>query len=167
LLLRIVTKTPLVHIPRVTCEYRMIEGSGGATGSNPPGSPGQLAALEAMWKRHGVFDDGGKMAAGVMSLIAARDRAAEAARIRDEELLEARGGKGGLEAEYKRVRAEGERLAIKNEELKQRLGEAETARAEAMAEIERLTAVIDMITNSRTWKLKEFFNSLLGRTPQQ
>jgi LmbE family N-acetylglucosaminyl deacetylase len=167
LLLRLVKRTPLVHIPRVTCEYRMIEGAGGVTGSNPPGSPGQLAALEAMWKRHGLFDDRGKMVAGVMALIAARDRAAEAARVRDEELLEARGGKGGLEAEYKRVRAEGERLAIKNEELKQRLSEAEAERDRCTAENERLNAVVDMITNSRVWKLKEFFNRLLGRTQQQ
>ena len=81
-----------------------------------------------MWQRHGLVDEPGALATGVMSLIAARDQAAEAARIRDEELLEARGEKGGLEAEYKRVRAEGERLAVKNEELKQRLGEAEASR---------------------------------------
>jgi glycosyltransferase involved in cell wall biosynthesis len=167
LLLRLVTRTPLVHIPRLTCEYRMIEGAGGITGSNPPGSPGQLAALEAMWKRHGLFDDRGKLAAGVMALIAARDRAAEAARVRDEELLETRGDRGGLEAEYKRVRAEGERLAIKNEELKQRLIVVEAERDGYRAENERLTAVVEMITNSRMWKLKEFFNRLLGRTQPQ
>jgi LmbE family N-acetylglucosaminyl deacetylase len=167
LLLRLVTRTPLVYIPRVTCEYRMIEGSGEITGANPPGSPGQLAALEGMWKRHGLLDDPGKLAAAVMSLVAARDRASEEARIRDEELVEARGGRGGLEAELNRARAEGERLAIKNEELKQRFGELEAAREGFKAEAERLDAVVEMITNSRTWRLKESLRSLLGRSQRQ
>jgi LmbE family N-acetylglucosaminyl deacetylase len=167
LLLRLVARTPLVHIPRVTCEYRMIEGSGGITGANPPGSPGQLSALEGMWRRHGLLDDGSKLAAAVMSLISARDRASEEARIRDEELVEARGGRGGLEAELHRVRSEGERLAIKNEELKLRIGELEAARDGFKAEAERLGAVVEMITNSRTWRLKEFLNSLLGRSQRR
>jgi LmbE family N-acetylglucosaminyl deacetylase len=167
LLLRLVERSPLVYIPKVTCEYRMIEGSGEITGANPPGSPGQLAALEEIWRRHGLLEDSGKLASAVMSLVAARDRAAEQARIRDEQLMESRGSKGGLEAELNRVRAEGERLAIKNEALKQRLGELEAARDGFKAEAERLEAVLEMITTSRTWKLKEFINSLLGRTQRQ
>jgi hypothetical protein len=167
LLLRLVRRTPLVHIPRVTCEYRMIEGSGGITGANPPGSPGQLAALEGMWNRHGLLDDRGNLAAAVMSLVAARDRAAEEARIRDEELLAARGEPGGLEAELHRVRAEGERLAASNEELKRQFAELETAKDGFRSEAERLSAVLEMITNSRTWRLKEFLSSLLGRSRRQ
>jgi LmbE family N-acetylglucosaminyl deacetylase len=167
LLLRLVARSPLVYIPKVTCEYRMIEGSGEITAANPPGSPGQLAALEQIWRRHGLLEDGGKLASAVMSLVAARDRASEQARIHDEQLMEARGGKGGLEAELNRVRAEGERLAIKNEALKQRLGELEAARNGFKAEAERLEAVLEMITTSRTWRLKEFINSLLGRTQRQ
>jgi hypothetical protein len=167
LLLRLVRRTPLVHIPRVTCEYRMIEGSGGITGANPPGSPGQLAALEGMWKRHGLLNDSGKLTAAVMSLVAARDQAAEEARIRDEELLAARGEQGGLEAEMQRVRSEVERLAASNEELKGQFVELETARDGFRSEAERLSAVLEMITNSRTWRLKEFLSSLLGRSRQQ
>jgi LmbE family N-acetylglucosaminyl deacetylase len=164
LLLRLVRRTPLVHIPRVTCEYRMIEGSGGITGANPPGSPGQLAALAGMWKRHGLLNDRGNLASAVMSLVAARDQAAEEARIRDEELLAARGEQGGLEAELHRVRAEGERLAVANEELKRQFFELEAARDGFRSEAERLSAVLEMITNSRTWRLKEFLSSLLGRS---
>jgi LmbE family N-acetylglucosaminyl deacetylase len=167
LLLRLVARTPLVHIPRVTCEYRMIEGSGGITGANPPGSPGQLAALEGIWKRHGLLDQGSQLAAAVMSLVAARDQAAEEARVRGEELLAARGEQGGLEAEIHRVRAEGERLAIENQELNQRFAELETERDGFRSEAERLGAVLEMITNSRTWRLKEFLSSLLGRSRQQ
>jgi LmbE family N-acetylglucosaminyl deacetylase/glycosyltransferase involved in cell wall biosynthesis len=167
LLLRLVERSPLVYIPKVTCEYRMIEGSGEITGANPPGSPGQLAALEEIWRRHGLLEDSGKLASAVMSLVAARDRAAEQARIRDEQLMEARGAKGGFEAELNRVRAEGERLAIKNEELKQRFGELEAARDGFKAEAERLEAFLEMVTTSRTWRLREFVNSLLGRTQRQ
>jgi LmbE family N-acetylglucosaminyl deacetylase len=167
LLLRLVTRTSLVHIPRITCEYRMIEGSGGITGVNPPGSPGQRAALEGMWRRHGLLDDSGKLSEAVMSLVAARDRASEQARIRDEELVEARGLKSGLEGELHRVRTEGERLAIKNEELKNRFRELEAARDGFKAEAERLSDVVEMITSSRTWRLRAFLRALLGRSPNQ
>jgi LmbE family N-acetylglucosaminyl deacetylase len=174
LLLRLVARSPLVYIPKVTCEYRMIEGTGEITAANPPGSPGQLAALERIWTRHGLLKDGGKIASAVMSLVAARDRASEQARIRDEQLMEARGTKNGLEAELNRVRTEGERLAIKNEDLKQQIVELGVARdafeAEAGklgGEVERLEAVLEMITNSRTWRLKEFLSRLLGRSRQR
>jgi hypothetical protein len=167
LLLRLVARASLVHIPRVTCEYRMIEGSGGITGANPPGSPGQLAALEGMWRRHGLLEDGGRLAEAVMSLVAARDSASEEARIRDEQLMEVIGSKNGLEAELTRVRAEGERLAIKLEELKQRVFELETTRDHLNEEVERLEAVLEMITSSRTWRLKEFISRLLGRSQSQ
>jgi len=165
LLLRLVARSPLVYIPKVTCEYRMIEGSGEITAVNPPGSPGQLAALEGIWKRHGILKDGAKLAAAVMSLVAARDRASEQARIRDEQLMEARGSSSGREAELNRVRAEGERLAINNEELKQQLLELEAVRGEveaAQGEVARLTGLLEMITNSRTWRLREFIRSLVG-----
>jgi len=174
LLLRLAARSPLVYIPKVTCEYRMIEGSGEITAANPPGSPGQLGALEEIWRRHGLLEDGSKLASAVMSLVAARDRASEQARIRDEQLMEARGTKNGLEAELIRARTEGERLAIKNEELKQQTVGLEAARNGFKAEterlggeVERLEAVLEMITSSRTWKLKEFLSSLLGRSQRQ
>jgi chromosome segregation ATPase len=152
----------------------MIEGSGGITGANPPGSPGQLAALEGMWTRHGLLEDGGKLAAAVMSLVAARDSASEEARVRDEQLMEVIGSRNGLEAELSRVRAEGERLAIKLEELKQRVFELESARDDLGAErdrlngeVERLNAVLELITSSRTWRAKEFISRFLGRSQSQ
>jgi LmbE family N-acetylglucosaminyl deacetylase len=174
LLLRLVARSPLVYIPKVTCEYRVIEGSGEITSLNPPGSPGQIAALEAIWRRHGILEDGAKLASAVMSLVAARDRATEEARIRDEQLMDARGTRSGLEAELHRVRAEGERLAIKNEELKEQNLGLDAARNnfeieanELGGEVERLEAVVEMITNSRTWRFKEYLNRLLGRSRQQ
>ncbi len=162
LLLRLVARSPLVYIPKVTCEYRMIEGSGEVTASNPPGSPGQLAALERIWRRHGLMEDGGKLASAVMSLIAARDRASEQARVRDEQLMEARGTNSGLEAELNRVRNEGERLAIRSEDLKQQLVEVEAAREEGEAEVGRLRELLETITTSRTWRLREFIRSFVG-----
>jgi hypothetical protein len=111
--------------------------------------------------------DGAKLAAAVMSLVAARDRASEQARIRDEQLMEARGTNSGREAELNRVRAEGERLAIKTEGLKQQLVEVETARDEMRAEKERIAGLLEMITNSRTWRLREFIRGLVGPPRQK
>jgi len=167
LLLRLVARSPLVYIPKVTCEYRMIEGSGEVTASNPPGSPGQLAALEAIWKRHGLLEDGTKLASAVMSLVAARDRASEQARVRDEQLMEARGTNSGLEAELNRVRNEGERLAIRSEDLKQQLVEVEAARQEGEAEVGRHRELLETITTSRTWRLREFIRSFVGHPRQK
>ena len=167
LLLRLVARSPLVYIPKVTCEYRVIEGSGEITAANPPGSPGQLAALERIWQRHGFLKDSAKLASAVMSLVAARDRASEQARIRDEQLMEARGTNSGLEAELNRLRAEGERLAIKIEELKQQLAETEVARGDFETEVERLAGILEMITSSRTWKLRGFIRNLVGHPRQK
>jgi LmbE family N-acetylglucosaminyl deacetylase len=170
LLLRLARETPLTYVPRVTCEYRMIEGAGAITGSNPPGSPGQLAALEEIWRRHGLLEDGRQLATAVMSLVAARDQAFERARVSDEELLEARGTVNGLEAELLRVRSEGVRLARKVEELKEQLvaleaerDGLETARGEFEVEVARLSGLLETIYSSRTWKLHEFIESLRGR----
>jgi chromosome segregation ATPase len=102
-----------------------------------------------------------------MSLVAARDHASEHARIRDEELVEARGSRDGVEAELRRVRREGERLATKIEDLKERLAELEAGRGGLEAEVTRLNAVLEMIYASRTWRLKELVNSLLGRSQKR
>ena len=159
-MLRLVEKTPLTHLPRVTVEYRIVEGSGGITGANPPGSPGQLAALESLWRRHGFLDDAGKVASAVMSLVAARDRASELARIRDEELLDSRGVRDGLESELRRIEAEGERMARDNRELEGRVAALEAVQSE----VERLGAILEQIYSSRTWKLHELLESLRGRS---
>jgi len=161
LLLRTAGKIPLSHLPRVTCEYRIIEGSGGITGANPPGSPGQLAALGALWKRHQFLDDGDRVASAVMSLVAARDRASELARIRDEELLESRGSCDGLESELRRIEAERERSA---RDFERRIAALDADRVELASEVERLGAILEQIYGSRTWKLHELLDRLRGRS---
>ncbi len=174
LLLRLSRKTSLTHVPRVTCEYRMIEGTGAITASNPPGSPGQLSALENIWRRHGLLEDKSQLAAAVMSLVAARDRALERARLSDERLVEARGTVDGLEAELLRVRREGVRLVRRVEEVKEQLVVLEeerdrlaTARGEFEVEVARLNGLLETIYRSRTWKLHEFIESLRGRPQSQ
>jgi chromosome segregation ATPase len=142
----------------------MIEGSSEITGANPPGSPSQLAALEGIWKRHGLLEDGAKLATAVMSLVAARDQASEQARIRDEQLIELRGTKNGLAAELQRVHAEGERLAVQNEALKQQAAELERAKDDLSAEVARINQILGTITNSRTWRLRGFLRGLVGRS---
>jgi cell division protein FtsB len=60
-------------------------------------------------------------------------------------------------------------LAIKNEELKQQMVEYEAARDDLKAEserlrgeIDRLNSLLETITNSRTWRLREFIRGLVG-----
>jgi len=95
-----------------------------------------------------------------MSLVAARDRASELARIRDEELLDSRGVRDGLEAELRRIGAEAERMAQANRELEERVVALEAVQNE----VERLGAILEQIYSSRTWKLHELLDSLRGRS---
>ncbi len=106
LLLRLAARTPFVHVPALTCEYRVVSGSGAITAANPPGSPGQVAAMVEIWRRHGVLDTPEGLVRGVLELVAERDRQAELVRQLDERLIEARGEAGGLRAEVDRLNAE-------------------------------------------------------------
>jgi LmbE family N-acetylglucosaminyl deacetylase/glycosyltransferase involved in cell wall biosynthesis len=141
LLLRLAQKVPLTRVPGVTCEYRVIAGSGAVTGSNPPGSAGQLEALRAIWSRHGLLEDDRRLAASVMALVAARDTFAERARVSEEELVEVRGTKDGLEAELQRVLAE--------------VHHAKERIVSLQAEVDRLNEILEQIYRSKTWKLHE------------
>ncbi len=106
LLLRLTRRIRPEHLPLITCEYRIVTGSGSVTAGNPPGSPGQLAALAAVWERHGLVDDRLALAAGVMALVAERDRQAELVRTLDERLIEITGERDGLQAELSRLQTE-------------------------------------------------------------
>jgi len=124
LLLRLVERVLPEHLPVVTCEYRTIVGSGSITGANPPGSPGQLEALTAIWQRHGLLGDRPSLGAGVMALVAERDRQAEMARKLDERLIAVTGERDGLRT----------RLATVEAELSAVRGECETLREQREAE---------------------------------
>jgi LmbE family N-acetylglucosaminyl deacetylase len=151
LLLRVVPRTQLTYLPCVTCEYRVIAGAGEITSANQPGSDGQLAALQKIWRRHGLLSDSRRLASAVMALVAGRDRANEQARLRDETLVEVQGTKDGLEAELSRLRADAEGSNTTNQEL--------------VAEIERLNGILRQIYSSRTWKLHQLVERL--RSPFQ
>jgi len=133
LLLRLAERARPEHLAVITCEYRIVEGSASITGGNPPGSPGQLAALAAVWERHGLLGDPPALAAGVMALVGERDRQAELVRSLDERLIGIVGERDGLRSELARVRTELPRLE----------GQLERTRAEAeasSAELARVTA---------------------------
>jgi LmbE family N-acetylglucosaminyl deacetylase len=188
LLLRLQQRTPFVHLERVTVEYRVISGGDGITVANPPGSAGQLAALEALWRRHGLLEDPTRLAAGVMSLVAERDRAAEAGRSADEQLVEERGRGDGLQAELHRVRVrvqgleeEADRLQAQAEaaatelaageqrhaEVEARLAaeteEAARRQAEMEAELVRLNGVLAEVHASLTWRVHVAVDRFLRR----
>jgi LmbE family N-acetylglucosaminyl deacetylase/glycosyltransferase involved in cell wall biosynthesis len=156
LLLRLAEQTPLTHLPVLTCEYRVIPETGGITGSNPPGSKGQLAALSATWKRHGLTRRPRQLAAAVMALIAERDRVGELARNLDEQLIMARGENDGLRGQLERHRADMERfqqVSDKLDQLKRSLEEQYNTEVRLRGEINRLNGLLETIYASRTWKL--------------
>lgn len=163
LLLRLVQRSCLTYVPRVTCEYRVIQGSGEITSEYPPGSPGQLAALQNIWRRHGLLADDGRLAAAVMSLVSDRDWASERARLLDEELLEVRGSRDGVEAELRRLQYESEKVAAGNVQLIEKVSNLEESRCVLETEVNRLNSLLQLIYASRTWRIKELLNSLLGR----
>ncbi len=144
LLLRLAARTPFVHLAAVTCEYRVLAGTEAITAANPPGSPGQLVALAAVWRRHGLLEDEAALGRAVMSLVAERDRQAEAARNLDERLIEVIGERDGLRAQAYRMRGEG----MGFEDLQ--------------AEVERLNGILDQIYASRTWKLHQLLERRRG-----
>lgn len=149
LLLRLVRRVPLTYLPAVTCEYRVIAGSQGITGVHPPGSEGQLAALKAIWRRHGLLEDGDRLASAVMALVAARDRAAERARVCDEELIEGHGIRDGLEGELERI-------------LSETAGSRERIQG-LQGEVDRLNGILEQIYQSKTWKLHDRVERLRNR----
>lgn len=163
LLLRLADRTPFVRVPRVTCEYRVIREAGSITGATPPGSPAQLEALAGMWRRHGALDQPERLAGAVMTLVAERDHAGEQARQCEEAILELRGVLDGMQAGLNRVRRESENLGQRLAESEQAvatLAEAAEQCGPLMAEVARLTSLLDQIYASKTWKLHELVERL-------
>jgi hypothetical protein len=162
LLLRLADKTPLVHLPVVTCEYRVIPDTGGITGANPPGSKGQLAALAACWRRHGLLRRSNQLAAAVMALMAERDRASEQTRHLDEQLLASRGEAEGLRTEIRRLEHL-QRAETKLQQLRKTLEEQGRTEVRLREEIKRLNNLLETIYASRTWKLHLLVEKLKPR----
>jgi LmbE family N-acetylglucosaminyl deacetylase len=170
LLLRLAARTPFVHLPLVTVEYRVIPDAGSITGGAPPGSPRQLEALAAIWGRHALLEVPERLAAAVMALLAERDRSSEQARNLDEQLLETRGTADGIQGELQRTRAAHQQLEAKAEELGASLAAAEHLRSQtetrlaaAAAEVARLNDLLQNLYRTRTWKAHAFLKRLRGR----
>jgi LmbE family N-acetylglucosaminyl deacetylase/glycosyltransferase involved in cell wall biosynthesis len=56
-LIRLSQRGELVHVPRITCEIRHIEGSGSITLERPEGSPRFREAKLQIWKKHAALID--------------------------------------------------------------------------------------------------------------
>ncbi len=183
LLLRLAARTPFVHLPQVSCEYRTIASSGAITGANPPGSAGQLAALAKIWERHGLLGNTDRLAAAVMALNGERDRNSEELRLLDEQLIEARGIGDGLQAKAHRqsvalqrqedelqqyhdqiadLRAEGAELRTRIDELGEEGAAGARERDALYGEISRLSGLLETIYGSRTWKLHTLLERFRG-----
>ena len=84
-----------------------------------------------------------------MALVAARDRAAERARVCDEELIEGRGIRDGLEGELERI-------------LSETAGSRERIQG-LQGEVDRLNGILEQIYQSKTWKLHDRVERLRNR----
>jgi len=172
LLLRMARRTPFTHLPGVTCEYRVIAEAESITATQAPGSEGQLAALQEIWRRHGLLEDPQQAAEAVLSLVTERDSMAELARQLDEQLLEARGALDGARTELTRLRHAGEELARAEQQvasarehaarLETELEGRDAVERALRAEIERLQSLLETIFASRTWRLHQLLERLRG-----
>jgi len=167
LLLRLAKHSPLVHIPRVTVEYRVIEEAVGITGAYPPGSPGQLAALQTIWRRSSILTEPDLLARAVMDLVQHRDQEAERARALDEQLLEQQAACDGLRAQEYRLNAEINQLRASEQELGNEVerlrelgGKHQSEQEKLYTEIKRLTEILETIYASRTWQLHQLMERL-------
>lgn len=61
-LIRLGQRGPFVHVPRITCEIRHIEGAGSITLHSPEGSARFREAKLQVWKKHAALLDDGVMA---------------------------------------------------------------------------------------------------------
>jgi LmbE family N-acetylglucosaminyl deacetylase/glycosyltransferase involved in cell wall biosynthesis len=178
-LIRLSQRGAFVHVPRITCEIRHIEGAGSITLESPEGSKRFRDAKLQIWRKHSdrINDD---LIANVverykrrlMSIhgdlveltglrhrheveIARMQRELEAADHRSNQLHGANAEiRGALEA------ADAERYRLR--ELQPALEESERTNAALFAEVGRLQTLLDTIFKSRTWKLHTIVDRLRG-----
>jgi LmbE family N-acetylglucosaminyl deacetylase len=202
-LLRLAARGDFVHVPRVTCEIRRIDGGGSITVANPEGSPLFREAKLRIWRKHGVtpeifaaaFEQQKRRLGGAMSA-AAEERGrrhhveTDIARLEREKQeliakLQQQNDAVVASAQHAErlegsMRAVGDLLAKRNDELQtmsgelfvtrasldkteRELGDTRAAMHAAYAEIQRLNGLLNMIYSSRTWKLHSALEKMRGR----
>jgi LmbE family N-acetylglucosaminyl deacetylase/glycosyltransferase involved in cell wall biosynthesis len=129
-LIRLSRRGDFVHVERITCEIRHIEGAGSVTMSSPEGSPRFREAKLQLWRKHAALIDENLFA----DVFEKQKRRAAA---QQNSLVEARGYRGHLEQNVDRVAREKAALQERLNETLMRISHLDGANTEIRGHLER------------------------------
>ena len=115
-LIRLSQRSEFVHVPRITCEIRHIQGGGSILLQNPEGSPKFREARLQVWRKHA-----GLMGENVFANVFEREKRRGVALEGD--LVEARGARGRIEQEVARLERDKQSLIAQVGALSERINE--------------------------------------------
>jgi len=115
-LIRLAQRGDFVHVPRITCEIRHIQGGGSILLQNPEGSPKFREARLQVWRKHAALR-GENVFANVFEREKRRAVALEG------DLVEARGARGRIEQEVARLERDKQSLIAQVGALSERINE--------------------------------------------
>jgi LmbE family N-acetylglucosaminyl deacetylase/glycosyltransferase involved in cell wall biosynthesis len=115
-LIRLSQRGEFVHIPRITCEIRHIQGGGSILLQNPEGSPKFRDARLQVWRKHAAL-----MGENVFANVFEREKRRSVALEGD--LVEARGARGRIEQEVARLERDKQSLIAQVGTLSERINE--------------------------------------------
>jgi len=115
-LIRLSQRGEFVHVPRITCEIRHIQGGDSILMQNPEGSPKFRDARLQVWKKHAAL-----MGENVFANVFEREKRRTVALEGD--LVEARGARGRIEQEVARLERDKQSLIAQIGALGERINE--------------------------------------------
>jgi len=115
-LIRLSQRGEFVHVPRITCEIRHIQGGDSILLQNPEGSPKFRDARLQVWKKHAAL-----MGENVFANVFEREKRRTVALEGD--LVEARGARGRIEQEVARLERDKQSLIAQIGTLGERINE--------------------------------------------
>jgi len=115
-LIRLSQRGEFVHVPRITCEIRHIQGGDSILLQNPEGSPKFRDARLQIWKKHAAL-----MGENVFANVFEREKRRTVALEGD--LIEARGARGRIEQEVARLERDKQSLIAQIGTLGERINE--------------------------------------------
>jgi LmbE family N-acetylglucosaminyl deacetylase len=115
-LIRLSQRGEFVHVPRITCEIRHIQGGGSILLQNPEGSPKFRDARLQVWRKHAAL-----MGENVFANVFEREKRRTVALEGD--LVEARGARGRIEQEVARLERDKQSLIAQVGTLSERINE--------------------------------------------
>jgi LmbE family N-acetylglucosaminyl deacetylase len=115
-LIRLSQRGEFIHVPRITCEIRHIQGGGSILLQNPEGSPKFRDARLQVWRKHAELT-GENVFANVFEREKRRAVALEG------DLVEARGARGRIEQEVARLERDKQSLIAQIGTLSERINE--------------------------------------------